>query len=335
MKVSVIIPVYKVEATIERCLRSVASQVFSGNLECVVVDDATPDASMEVARRFIRADRSGIEWKCFSHDRNRGLSAARNTGMHAASGEYILFLDSDDEFAPGAIAKLSSLAENYPGVDVVQGNLLILPDSADRRFDIRKYKYPEYTADRDWIGRKLLREIPVMAWNKLFRMEWLKSNDFLFKEGILHEDEHWRYQIFDKVGSMAFCEDTTYLYHMNPDSITHAASKDRSAESILEVYNEFFDKINDPSHWLHVVRVLCSYTSSACLLNAPERFKVGFKDLVERVRLKKKLPLKVRMVYDYLVNPSSSRLLYLKIFHRSTYRLLRDSLDRFRSPFGS
>lgn len=333
MKVSIIIPVYKVETTIERCLRSVASQTYSGPLECIIIDDASPDESMKFVRAFINQCRSQVEWHTLTHDHNKGLSEARNTGIAAATGDYLFFLDSDDEIPSCSIASLTALAEKYPGVNVVQGNLIVVPETTGLDFDIRRHHFPEYVDDNKWIENKMLAEIPVMVWNKLFCRDWLILNSFSFRKGVVHEDEHWRYQTLGKVGSIAFCPEITYIYHMNEASITHAAYKDRGAVSMLEIYNEFFDRINHPSHWLHILRVLCGFMSPSGQLEFPQEYLKGFKALVERILSEKKLPLKARLAYSYVLKPSCFKLLYLKLLHHSTYGLLRDSLNGFRSPF--
>lgn len=332
MNVSLIIPVYKVEATIRRCLQSVADQRFDGSVECIIVDDASPDGSMAIVDEFIAATPEAASWKRLVHERNSGLSAARNSGMRIASGDYLLFLDSDDELPPCALSRLVELARKYPGVDIVQGNVELRPPSPGLDFDIRRHHFPEFTAEKAWIKRHMLTDIPVMAWNKLMRRQWVVANEFSFKEGILHEDEHWRYLIFDKVGSIAFCSDVTYIYYMVQGSITHVARRDRSAMSMLGVYNEFFNKIDEPSHWLHVLRVLCGYTLDSQSLEAPERFIPGFRSLAERVFARKGMPANVRMAYGYLLYQSHWRLMYLKLFHHTTYGILRRLLRDFRSP---
>ena len=91
--VSVIIPVYQVSDYIERCLNSVMSQTYK-NIECVLVDDVTKDDSVEKCERLIESYHGSMQFKILHHEVNRGLSAARNTGTDAATGEYIYFLDS-------------------------------------------------------------------------------------------------------------------------------------------------------------------------------------------------------------------------------------------------
>ena len=94
--VTIIIPVYQVSAYVERCILSVMDQDYDA-IECIIVDDATQDDSIEQCERLIERYNGPILFKILHHQYNRGLSAARNTGTDAASGDYLYYLDSDDE----------------------------------------------------------------------------------------------------------------------------------------------------------------------------------------------------------------------------------------------
>ena len=94
LKISIIIPVYNVSLFIERCLLSVVEQRHEA-LEVILVDDASPDDSMEKARRFL-SGYPKLDYKIVTHPQNKGLSAARNTGVKHSTGAYLYFLDSDD-----------------------------------------------------------------------------------------------------------------------------------------------------------------------------------------------------------------------------------------------
>ena len=120
--VSIIIPVYNVEPYVEDCIRSVIRQTYGGKMECIVVDDCGTDNSMDVVERVIGEYNGPIPFRILHHEHNRGLSAARNTGMDAATGDYLFFLDSDDELTDDCIEKLTEplVKEWY---DVVIGNV--------------------------------------------------------------------------------------------------------------------------------------------------------------------------------------------------------------------
>ena len=106
MKVSIIIPVYNVAKYIERCLLSVLNQTWP-DLEVILVNDCTPDNSMEIVRRVVASHPRGAVVRCLEHEENRGLSAARNTGISASVGDYLYFLDSDDYISARAFGRCS------------------------------------------------------------------------------------------------------------------------------------------------------------------------------------------------------------------------------------
>ena len=111
--ISIIIPVYQVSDYVERCIRSVMSQTFT-DIECIIVDDATVDDSMVKCQKLIDEYDGRIQFRLLHHEKNRGLSAARNTGTKAATGEYVFYLDSDDEITSDCIEKMMLLAEKHP-----------------------------------------------------------------------------------------------------------------------------------------------------------------------------------------------------------------------------
>lgn len=123
LKISIIIPVYNVSLFIERCLLSVVEQRHEA-LEVILVDDASPDDSMEKARRFL-SGYPKLDYKIVTHPQNKGLSAARNTGVKHSTGAYLYFLDSDDALPENAIAILADKAiADRP--DFVMGDMRIL-----------------------------------------------------------------------------------------------------------------------------------------------------------------------------------------------------------------
>ncbi len=220
MKVSVIIPVYNVSEYIERCLLSVLNQTWE-DLEIIVIDDCTPDNSMEIVNRIAENHSRGNIIKCFAHGRNSGLSAARNTGIRNAIGEYVYFLDSDDYLSHEAIQLLSeAVSEN--NADFAIGNYKV--EGAD-------YWAPPLKMTSGIINRnkEILRAYTtdlwyVMAWNKLVNRDFLLDNDLFFQEGIVHEDDLWSFKLACVSRKMAVVETVTYFYFMQPNSIMRAPS---------------------------------------------------------------------------------------------------------------
>ncbi len=117
-RVSLIIPIYNVEKYLHECLLSVQRQAMP-NFEAILVNDCTPDNSMQIARQFAQSDQ---RFHILEHEVNQGLGSARNTGMSAAQGEYIFFLDSDDTVPVDAVQILLELADEQEA-DMVIGNM--------------------------------------------------------------------------------------------------------------------------------------------------------------------------------------------------------------------
>lgn len=259
IKVSIVIPIYNVEDYIEGCLLSVYNQTYRA-IECILVDDCTPDSSISIAQKLIASTDSKIITKIVRHDVNRGLSAARNTGLSAATGEYVYFLDSDDEIYPYTIESMIQLCEKYPNVDLVQGSTAVFPDSNLKKWlNIKDKDLPEYSSDRLWIKKGLLRRtlFSMTAWNKLIRRKLLIDNNLYFKEGIIHEDEHWNFFIAKYVQSIAFCKQDTYRYRINDAGIMSEGCSPKSISGYNILLQDMCNNIDD----------LCINEQKRCILD--------------------------------------------------------------------
>ena len=123
VSISIIIPVYNVEAYIRRCLESVMTQEFAGaTVECILIDDCTPDGSMTIVEEMVTNYDGPISFVLLKHKENRGLSAARNTGILHAKGDYVFFMDSDDYMMPHSLQYFLDNQSKYEGVDMIIGN---------------------------------------------------------------------------------------------------------------------------------------------------------------------------------------------------------------------
>ena len=232
--ISIIVPVYKVEEFIIDCLKSVTAQQYDGHVECILVDDCGGDKSMDLVREYLQSYKGPFEFAIYAHTHNKGLSAARNTGMRYATGDYILFLDSDDELLPEALSVLSSpiLQEKF---DVIEGYMRTMGSNKD--FNCIP------PSNRTLRGKDILHEyasyhIAPMACNKLFRRQMVIQNQLSFYEGIIHEDELWSFQIAISAQSFHIIEEETYLYKIRDGSITSAYSIETRRASLHLVFCE-------------------------------------------------------------------------------------------------
>ena len=238
MKVSIIIPVYKVSAYIADCLRSVYEQTYSC-VEVILVNDATPDDSMEQAAPWIQKMQCrGYIVQVVNHSVNKGLSAARNTGIKAATADWIYFLDSDDELTPKCIELMVEQVKLHPSVDFVIGGVKVVGTDWKYPLTCRPYVDTNREILQDYIATKWY----VMAWNHLYRKEYLLQNNLFFKEGIYHEDELYSFQVATTAQSMATVYEETYVYKIRSGSIT-SQRKLKNFEDILSIDIEKYDYI--------------------------------------------------------------------------------------------
>lgn len=235
--VSVIIPVYQVSDYVERCLISVMNQSYK-EIECIIVNDSTRDDSIEKCEQLI-ADYSGpIQFRILHHDKNRGLSAARNTGTKAERGEWIFYIDSDDEITPDCIQKLMSIAQEHPDAEMVLGNThKHYEDGRVTQFigpDVPTEIQTNAEVFRLYQQRKLL----VNAWNILINKRFIKHNQLFFKEGIIYEDRLWLFFVVKVLSKLYICKDITYHYYLRPNSIITGSKKHTVGTSYSIIYNE-------------------------------------------------------------------------------------------------
>ncbi len=240
--ITVIIPIYKVEKFIERCLYSVMNQTYGKPFECILVNDCTPDNSMSIVKRIIDGYRGNISFRVINHEKNRGLSAARNTGIMQSRGSYLLFVDSDDYIVEGCLEKLAFQLEQHPDITMVLGNTQNNLSNAIEVGEVPLCSYDNH------VIRKLFysHSLPVTAWNKLIRKDFILQNRFFFKEGLLFEDLNWSYRLFRILPSYAFVPEVTYSYEDNPQSIMRQADRDfeTPAKSYMYIFEDAIEHID-------------------------------------------------------------------------------------------
>lgn len=229
LKLSIIIPIYRVEKYIGECLNSIIIQECEGvDLECILINDCTPDNSMEAVTEKLKNYHGRINFIIKHHDMNRGHCAARNTGLKYASGDYILFVDSDDTLSPKSVQCFHEELDkvNTKDVDIIMGNTF---DCLDKRSIMKFDNDTSILIDntKEEALRKLLsREIFHTSWNKLVKRTMLTEQNLYFEEGIINEDLLWSYIVFLHAKSVLIVPKITYLYNKgNPNNITNTSEE--------------------------------------------------------------------------------------------------------------
>lgn len=250
--VSVIIPVYQVSEYVERCIRSVMAQTFT-DIECIIVDDATEDDSIVKCEQLIKDyndnidlidnKRGRIKFKILHHEENRGLSAARNTGTMAATGEHLYYLDSDDEIMPDCLEVLMKAARMDESVEMVQGNSVMKGQGNDKEvyWDERSVHLMNNEKIREWYYKR--RTLNVFMWNKLLKRDFVIGRNLLCKEGVLFEDLLWSFCLMKNLNNAILCKEVTHYYHIRSQSICTGIDKRKKGENYKSVYDEILNNL--------------------------------------------------------------------------------------------
>lgn len=236
LTISIIVPVYQVEPYVVRCLKSVMEQACDeADIECIVVDDCGSDGSMELVRQLLAAYDGPVRFVPVAHEKNRGLSAARNTGVAKATGEYVMFVDSDDYLLAGSISYFARQQAQHPEADLLAGNVKNMKNGALLMPGLTE---PELLADRNVFFQRMLRhQIYLYAWNKLIRRSLLDGdNGVRFIEGILYEDQSWSFELFTRLSTVLLLPRTTYVYDYNQQSIVNTTFSEGKASLVLKSY---------------------------------------------------------------------------------------------------
>lgn len=209
--ISVIVPIYKVEDYLNKCIESIVNQTYS-NLEIILVDDGSPDSCPQICDEWAKKD-SRIK---VIHKENGGLSDARNAGMRVASGEYISFIDSDDYISLDFIQTLLSVMKTEHS-EIVECSVVKFYE--DGKIDVYSDDMAVISFDAEMALSGLISEEPFHqhVWNKLYKAEIAKG--FPFAVGKLNEDEFWTYQVFGSAKRVTKVNKTMYFYLQRSSSI--------------------------------------------------------------------------------------------------------------------
>jgi len=234
-KVSIIFPVYNVEEHVEASLGSVLVQDYP-NIELIIIDDCSPDGSMEIVNLLILNARSDISIKIIKHDINKGLSAARNTGIKYSSGDFLFFLDSDDCLSENCISLLLGMININSDIDFVVGNTKTIGGADENKYALRLKD--ETIEGNENISKAFYQgKWIVTAWNKLLKRDFILKNNLYFLEGILHEDELWSFKLTQRSNKVMFCHEFTYFYSVRSSSImTKAISKFNVESFYIDIF---------------------------------------------------------------------------------------------------
>lgn len=235
--ISVIVPVYNVEKFLAECLHSVINQTYA-NLEIILVDDGSKDSSGKICDDYVEKD-SRVK---VIHQENAGLSAARNAGVEIASGQYIMFVDSDD------LIDLDTLQILYDVIIETESDISSCNSTSDKTLLGEGDGAISVFNSRQSLIRVFNdTNVAVAAPMKLYKSEIAKAVDF--ERGRINEDYYYTVRILTKIKKLAYVERKLYFYRVNADSITHKTFTDKNldllhaADQVEKVIKEYNPKL--------------------------------------------------------------------------------------------
>lgn len=223
MKISVIVPIYKVEQFIERCAKSLFNQSLN-DIEYIFVDDASPDGSIRILKNVIShypLRKNNI--KIITHNVNKGLPAARNTGLMSATGEYIFHCDSDDYLEEDMLESLYNKAIKCKA-DIVWCDYFI---SFDKKKKV--ISQPDYETPIEAVKGMLRGTMKYNVWNKLCRRAIYVDNKINFPEGKSMGEDLTMIMVFLHANRCAYVKKPLYNYVQNPNQMTSAYDEEKLA----------------------------------------------------------------------------------------------------------
>lgn len=242
IKVSIIVPIYNVEKEIARCILSIIKQNYR-EVELILVNDSSPDNSFDIARKLVEDHDFQSKTIFISHSNNCGVSAARDSGITVATGDYLFFIDSDDELTDAnAITLLVAIASKYQYPDVIFGGHQRLTEI--EVLEIPYIKKGIYYNNLQLYGNysKLIELLNDYAWGKLINRKFLIDNNLFFKKNIYFEDTLWGFNFYRKVNTIVVAPYIVYNYYVRDGSITSTVANKHVTDfnRVIELmYREF------------------------------------------------------------------------------------------------
>lgn len=326
VNVSIVVPVYKTEKYLNRCVYSLLNQTLD-NIEIILVNDGSPDACPQICDELSNRD----ERIKVIHKKNGGLSSARNAGMSVAKGEYIGFVDSDDDVESDMYERMFSIAKQY-NIDLVMSDYIRIESDEHqylKTLNIDKGYYDRQKIINDIFPNLIMSENleygPLLSvWHCLYRRKFLSNNCLVFDEKVRWSEDN----IFSAIAGYN-CQSFFYMkgealyhYYNNPGTITTSYRKDSwDVYSIMNKHlHKYFDNVSEYDFQrqlkLHLLFYTCNCTNQEISLPKKQAIN-GIREILNSPQLKDafsgfKMPnvnfkLKIQL---YLIKYRKSRLLY-------------------------
>ena len=245
-KISIILPIYNVEKYIEDCLKSIQEQTFT-DFEVIAVDDCGQDNSIAIYESFMKND---SRFKLVKHEKNKGLSAARNTGISNSNSEYIVCIDSDDWVEPILLEAVYNVFEKSE-IEAVWFNANMIQDSTGEHYSTI-FDPKKFLLNAGWmkITPQNFNKFPDYAWNKAYRKSALEKYSLKFPEGLYFEDADFYLRAYTNIKKVYYIMTPLYNYRMREDSIvTGSSNLEKKFDDIFKLVERAYDYLIETNNF--------------------------------------------------------------------------------------
>ncbi len=234
MKFSIIVPVYNVEKYLDKCLNSIFSNSYS-NYEVIIINDGTEDNSEDIINKYLKKYNNIIYIK----QKNKGLSSARNQGLKKAKGDYIIFIDSDDYIENDMLSKINQNLKDTP--DILRYQLREIFDN--KVVDCKEIGFDNLNGI-DAFNKIIRYKYIEPAQLYVYKLSYLRENNFMFKEGIYHEDFALIPIVIIKANTVKSISYIGYNYLKREGSIINNTDHDKTIKKMDDCITSFKEAIN-------------------------------------------------------------------------------------------
>lgn len=251
MKVSIVVPIYNVEKYIDRCLNSIIKSIINyNNIEILLIDDGSTDNSKKKIDEYTKKYNF---IKAF-YKKNGGLSDARNYGLIKSSGDYVIFVDSDDEVNPIFFNRIIGELQKSNS-EVVLWDAIII-DENGKKIDSSLNDYYMHKGLKNnniYNGIELINiqlkaqsDLVTTVWLGAYKKDFIIRRQLFFEKGLLHEDEMWTIKVFLNANKVEYINKKAYMYRQRQNSIMNKKDKDyrKNINDIIYIYNSLYSYIN-------------------------------------------------------------------------------------------
>ena len=319
--ISVIVPVYNVEEYLEECLESIRHQTYS-DIEVILVNDGSTDGSRKICEQYCEKD---IRFRLINQE-NQGQSVARNRGVAESTGQFIMFVDSDDVVKENIVEVLLSYMK--ADVDLVECNLVYNQEKVQKNKTIRVIF--EGNSTEAIINCISFKEVKFCAFTKLYRREIIEKIPFL--EGVIYEDVYTGINYLRYVRKMVCVDLKGYYYRVRPNSTMTKPFNEKDLD-IFKVGNQLIESFQDDEYLLPYIAYFMFYIGLSHYQRDGITRKNPYVDLYENfirdsvfiAKQSQEVVRKYRLLRLYLIAPKY----FLTITH-PVYQFLYKGWTSFR-----